>query len=137
MKFFLPIGVPYTALEKIALPFTLAVWIWILIVLILACICRFLNFSISMFDLISVFLGGGVTQEPQTFNLRFVLLIWLYATIILRTVYHGVLFDIMQLQVRGEPIDTIGKVTEHNYLFHVSPVAYDLLYYGIPSLRDQ
>lgn len=137
LKFFLPISPPYTPLEKIGLPFALAVWIWTFVTLLFIICCRIFNFGMPILDVISTMLGGGVVQEPSTFNPRFVLLIWLSVTLILRTVYHGVLFEILQLQVRGPRIDTLDKIVEYNYTFYASPVAYDMLYHGVPALRPQ
>lgn len=135
LKFFIPIGVPYTALEKIAIPFTVVVWI--LIVLIFAIVCHLFKVGQSILDVINIFLGGGVSQEPRAFKPRFILLVWMFGALILRNAYHGALFEILQSQIRYQPVDTTDRIVEYNYTFYVSPVAYDMLYHGIPILRNQ
>lgn len=139
MSFLVPIGVPYTSLQKIYLPFSLPVWLWLLSAYGIAFLFSLLRMhsSMSFFNITSIILGGGVGDEPQQFNARFLLLVWMSTTLILRNAYLGVLFDLLTGQVHHQPVDTFARIKQFNYTFYATPYVTSLMRDIFPALQDK
>lgn len=142
MNLFAPVGIPYTSLQKIILPFSLWVWIYILIAFILVlCTIRLMKFPLSRayINVISIFMGGTipVNDMPQRNYARLAFAIWMFSTLILRNAYQGSLFEHLQSQIEARPVDTLAKISQYNYSLYVSPFIYNIINASHPNLRKQ
>lgn len=100
---YLAIGVPYSSIERIAMPFTFEVWIClfvtILIIIMLFCFCEHVkSYGISklmtaqetitlILDIVNSAFGGPLTQKSIRNGSRFAFTIWLLMSFILRNLY--------------------------------------------------
>lgn len=151
-----PMGIPYTSLDKIAMPFSNTVWMAILVVCFLAIITlilikyinyssngrlkmgrarKYLGYSALILNIINTLLGGSTVQTPIRHYARFGFIIWLFATFILRNAYLGSMINFLQAPIYNQPIDTIEKVLRFNYSIYAAPVLHDVLYENSPALR--
>lgn len=152
--FAMPMGIPYTSLDKIAMPFTSGVWMAILIVFFLAVITMVLiknivcpsksastrhtnkGYSALILSIINTLLGGSTVQTPNRHYARLGFIIWLFSTFILRNAYLGSMINFLQAQIYSQPIDTVEKVIRFNYSIYAVPAIHDVLYESSPALRS-
>lgn len=146
-----PIGMPYSSLERIAMPFSNLVWLCTLIATIFIVqyfyLCRGLNgmndirrnddYIFVVFEAINLTLSGSLPARTLRAFKRSGLTVWLLATLILRNIYSCTLFDLLQAQINERPVDTVERLIESNYEIYCSPTTYDVIYQYIPVLRKQ
>lgn len=146
-----PNGSPYSSIERIAMPFSNMIWCCILFasicLVVYLYLCKTLNRTNNMkikvenFSVIVVAvhstMGGSVPIKSLHNVNRSGLIIWLLATLVLRNIYSGSLFDLLQVQLNKPPVDTIQGLIESNYKIYCSPGAYDIIFRSIPELRKQ
>lgn len=137
MRFILPVGFPYTSLEKILLPFYESVWILLLVTSVIVFIVNYLIFGQSIFDFLEVVMGGSLIEIPREIRARLLIILWMFAALILRNAYQGALFDILQAQIRYQPIDTIEDVIRFNYTIHCTNSVCRRVGEGLPHLQQQ
>lgn len=147
------IGVPYTSIEKIAMPFTFEVWICLLatmlIVIFLFYFCGRVKANVQselrtaqgtialIMDILNSAFGGPLSEASIRNGSRFGFAVWLLMSFILRNLYSGSVFTFLQAQVNERPVDTIDRVIELNYIIYATPATYDALYESEPRLRKQ
>lgn len=127
IKFIRPIGIRYTALEKILLPFSTDVWISLIIAILTVFAIDYWFFGQSMFEGVRILLGGEILRLSFTNCCRLILGTWIIALVIVRSAYQGALFDILQSQIRYQPIRTIADVIRFNRTIYCSETICQLL----------
>ncbi|XP_075158060.1 ionotropic receptor 7b [Haematobia irritans] len=131
---------PFGGFTKLLLPFSKEIWI----ILAFLFICgNLVIFSFSKMDgklkhmlfgrkeqkycynMIVVCLGGPVPHDPGVPFSRFLLLIWLWASFVLRTVYEGLMYDFIRTDLKKVPPKTFQELVELNYYFLMTDKVYE------------
>lgn len=130
----IPYGEPWTAFEKLIKPLEGMIWMFLvatfgtgaLTIAIINCqnnkVKRFIfgdKFSNPYFKLISVFVGNGLTILPRRNFARSLLMMYMLFSLVMRTVYQGSLFIILQGDGRHPELRSIEEMMEKNYVFYI------------------
>lgn len=150
--FTIPHGPPYTPLEKLVLPFKPLVWLCvsivtgvalILIIYLSRCSKKWQDFVFGeknrtpFLNYINITLGGVITHEPVRNFARFILMIWMLSSLVLRGSYTGALFSFIQSQRSAIEIDSLEKLIEYNFSIYSSKQMLRLLEIGSPHLSNK
>lgn len=135
--FFIPPGDPYTQLEKMFLMFDWEVWIAIVVTLLISVVViqitnlfskkiqNFVygrNIRTPTLNLQAIFLTGAQHKVPGRNFARFLLLLFVIWSLIIRTCYQSELFKYLQNDIRKPYIKTIDELIERNFTFYCAPV---------------
>lgn len=130
LMFLIPPGESYTSFEKMFLAFELDVWILIVITFALVFIViLILNFTPKHIRNIVVgsrvttpslnvaiaFFGLGQMVLPRRSFARFLLMMFIMYSLIIRTAYQGKSFEILQKDVRRAEVQTIAEMFGKNF----------------------
>lgn len=77
-------------------------------------------------NMFNTFLGGNQVRMPTKNFARFILLIFLMFSMIIRTAYQGAMYQFMQSDKKYKEPQTIEELIELNYKFHVLAVSMEL-----------
>lgn len=123
----LPPGRDYTALEKLLLPFRASLWlacgfsfvVATLMLWTLGWIPRCTKSTAPILEMFSVFAGGGYSETGRRVRGpdQYWLLLWLFVTLVLRTIYQGYMFMIMQTNAQVMPPNTLADLLAEGYFF--------------------
>lgn len=128
-SFIIPPDEPYTPLEKI-LPFDEKTWIAVIATLLFCLVSiKVLNFmspivqnfvygrniTTPTLNLVSIVLNGGQYKVPTRNFARFILMLLIMWSLVLRTCYQSEVFKYMQSDLRKPRIDSIDKLVEKNF----------------------
>jgi hypothetical protein len=125
-----PSGEPYTQLEKMFLMFDKATWICIgatlagalLVIQVINC----LSIKVQKFvfgrdvrtptlNVASIFLTGGQHRVPRRNFARFLLILFIMWSLIIRTCYQSMLYKNLQKDLRRPRIKTFDELNEKNF----------------------
>lgn len=125
------VGQPYTALEKLFIPFSYSTWIGIGIQLFLISVAavavkwnKFKWFDGALknvktdqiiFKLFSTFLGNAIVELSSRSIARFLLTLWMLTAMVLRHSYQGVMFKMLQQNGLRPPPSSIDQLTSEQY----------------------
>lgn len=131
-------GHPFSSLEKLFLPFKIIAWHLVVSTFVVAGIgllfLRRAPFGARAFivgpdnrspisNMILICFGGGVQLQPRRNFARYMLLMWIAMMLVLRNMYQGNLFVLLQ-KVLLHPIpNTLEEMTAGNYTFYAEPAA--------------
>lgn len=130
--FLIPPGLPYSDFEKMLLPFDNYIWIAIATTLLVCFILvKVVSFSPqwiqdSIFgknirtpevNLIDIVLNGGQFKVPVKSFARFLLLIIVLWSLIIRTCYQTEYFNVLQADVRKPKIQSYEELVEKNFSY--------------------
>ena len=129
--FFVPPGEPYTQLEKMFLIYDLEVWIAILVFLVGGlCIIQILklmskrfqkifvgsNVNTPSLNLVEIFLVGGLSSKiPRGFYSKFIFVLFMIWSLIIRTCYQSELFKYLQKDMRRRGAETFDDLHKMNF----------------------
>ena len=119
---------PYTPIENLLRPFNLWLTLAVLFMLVSGCLSMILIrcFKISdaslthLLNVLEVFLGGSQTRLPTRNFLRILFISFAFVCLIIRTIYQGSLFAIMQTEDRKTGITSIDEMVDKKFTFYVS-----------------
>jgi hypothetical protein len=129
LTFSVPAGEPYTQLEKMFLTFDKATWICIGVTLGVALlviqVINFMSLRLRNFvfgrevqtptlNIASIFLNGGQHRVPGRNFARFLLMLFVIWSLIIRTCYQSELYKNLQEDLRKPRIQTIDELNEQN-----------------------
>jgi hypothetical protein len=66
----------------------------------------------------NISLGGGMMTLPNRNFARFILVMYIWFALIIRTGYQGVQFDMMLKEMRPKDIETIDELIANNYTIY-------------------
>ena len=130
--FMVPPGQQFTSFEKLIFPFSLESWILIGFILIFGCFCIFLilkstqnvrsfvfgtNVVTPYLNLLIAFLGGVQTILPRRNFARFLLIMFLIYSLIVRTLYQGSFYKISHSNKYHKEPQTIDEMIKNNFKF--------------------
>lgn len=128
-----PPGHEYNGYEKMILPFDEKTWMWIEITFVAAFVTIFLlrfvrpdigNFVIGrrtaapILNVLRIFFGQASTFPRRSFA-RFLLLVFILFSLIIRTAYQGKTFEFLQKEMRKQTVKTIEEMIDQNFTFYV------------------
>lgn len=127
-----PPGEPYTDVERMFLMFDIETWIAIAVTfaisLIVIQIFKFMPRKIQNFmfgreirtptlNLVSIFLNGGQFRVPGRNFARFNLMMFIIWSLIIRTCYQSMLYQLLQADSRKPPIKSLEELYEKNFTY--------------------
>ena len=131
--FAVPPGEPYTDLERMFMMFSEDLWIAIGVTLLIGVLAtlslHFQSDKVRKFiagrdiqsptmNLISIFLNGGQVQTPGRNFARFIFIQFVMWSLIIRTCHQSMLFELMQADLRRQPIRTLDEFFASNLTLH-------------------
>ncbi|XP_073829017.1 uncharacterized protein isoform X2 [Musca autumnalis] len=130
---------PYAPFVKLLLPFKREVWIMLIVILVIGNAVIFYVTQIdrqmkhlivgrrkqpAVYNILIISLGGPVATDPRVPFSRFLLIVWLWASFVLRNVYQGFMFDFLRHDLHKPPPTSIDQLREENYSVHMSESVY-------------
>ena len=130
-----PPGEPYTDFERMFMMFDISTWIAIAITLAIGILVTLSLHFVServrtyvigrdiqspIVNLISVFLTGGVARTPGRNFARFLLMLFIIWSLIIRTCHQSLLFQLLQADLRKPPIKTLDEMFEGSLNMYTS-----------------
>ena len=126
-------GEPYTDLERMFMMFDFELWIAISVTLATA-LCATLmlhfvsrkirNFIVGRYvrnptmNMISIFLSGGQEKTPRRNFARFLMILFVIWSLIIRTCHQSMLFELMQADLRRPTIKTLDEFFQSDLSYH-------------------
>ncbi|XP_062139833.1 uncharacterized protein LOC133848340 [Drosophila sulfurigaster albostrigata] len=80
-------------------------------------------------------LGGMHPQPPRRNFARYLLVLWLLQTLVLRAAYTGELYILLQDGRMRTPLRTLAEVLDKNYVFHMLPALENVFRDLLPVMR--
>lgn len=151
LSFVIPAGQKLTAMETLAFPFQFYVWICILSCFAVGCLVIFMantrdctiraliighgirHPSLNMF---SAFIGGIQRQVPKENFARFLLTVFLLYSLVMRTLYQGSFYRILQSGMQKREVQTIQEMIDKNFTLFVYHTNLDSFAH-IESVQDR
>lgn len=130
----IPAGEPYTKIVKSFMMFEDEVWIAIALtfVIILTAILIInrmprkvqnfaygLNIRTPTLNIFQIFFNGGQNRVPGRNFARFILMLFVVWSLVIRTCYQSKLYEILQLDLRKPRFETIDQLIENNFTLAV------------------
>lgn len=137
--FALPVGKPFTAFQKLFLPFKYKIWFIVTMMFVIGFIVIAIlnhrqqairNFvlgsrnRVPYLNMISIFLTGECRMLPKRNFARVLVIIWMLACLVLRNSYQGALFQFLQKAKLSSPPNTIDELIEANYTLYLISSSY-------------
>jgi len=134
LYFVIPRGELYTEWEKLFLAFDLATWCLIVgtfttafaVVIVTKCVPRFVrnfiigrNISSPAINILAIFFGISQNVLPNRNFARFLLMLFLIWSLIIRTCYQGLLYEYLQGDGRKPQIKTIQEMLDRNFTYYI------------------
>lgn len=150
--FAIPPGEPYSVMSTLFFPFKYIIWscigfIFISTILVVGSLKKSTiqqrafvlgpRNDLPFFNMLNVCFGGAITRLPTRNFARFLLLIWLTMSLILKTAYQSKLFNFMQTEQRESPMYTLESVFESDHDLYISKSFYQLFYDTYPNDRHR
>lgn len=148
--FLVPPGREFTAIEKITFPFS-SLWILIASSLLVGFIVIFTikrkalqvqNFVFGSairspyLNLITGFIGGFQNTLPARKFSRFLLVIFLLYSLVIRSLYQGTFFVNMQSNEQQKQVQSVNEMISKNFIFY-APENFADLFRGIEIMKDR
>lgn len=133
LAFAIPLGELYTPLEKMFLMFDDEVWVAIGITIstglitiqVINCmsvkIQNFVfgsNIKTPTLNMISIFLNGGQLKVPGRNFARFIFILFIIWSLIIRTCYQSILFTLLQADPRKPTVQSIDELVEKGFTLY-------------------
>lgn len=125
----------YTSFEKLFLPFSPSLWIAVVLIFSIS-IIAIIGIKISsrklrdlvigpknrgpFLNMTNALFGGSLEILPKRNFARFLLMVLILYTLIMRTVYQGALFNNMQSEDRTTPISTVTELMRNEFNFYMT-----------------
>ena len=131
--FVVPPGEPYTDLERMFMMFSIELWIAVGITILIGILVTFiLNFvsdkvrkfiagrdiQSPMMNFFDIFLNGGQVRTPGRNFARFLFILFVLWSLIIRTCHQSMLFELMQADLRRPPIKTLDELFLSDLTLH-------------------
>ena len=126
-----PPGELFTSWEKLFMPFDRPTWMWLGVTFGVAFLVIFLvklfksssmydliigsNVSTPTLNVIAIFMGIGQILLPQRNVSRFMFMVFILFSLIMRTAYQGKYFEFLTSDMRRNPIQTIEELKDKNF----------------------
>lgn len=140
--FIVPPGREFTAFETLVFPFATQLWILILAWLVVGVLVIFIirlrskrlqsfvfgaNASNPYMNLVNGFLGGAQNILPKTNFARYLLMMLLIYSLVIRTLYQASFFKLLKSNAHFKAVQTIDDIIERDYQIFVNVETSDVL----------
>lgn len=130
--FIIPQPQLYSPFEKLLFPFDLETWVWLAIFFAVGFLVIFITYRCSIdirryvfgrsvttpsFNLTGTFFGIGQTVLPGRNFARFILMNFILFCLIMRMAYQGMMFEMLQKDMKKPDLATIEELIENNFTF--------------------
>lgn len=143
--FVIPPGRPYTSIEKLLSPFRADVWYYLLA--LVASIVTMKLFSLNSYqhriiepvaiqDFIRIGMGIDVIRLPKLLLSKLFLMILIFGSLIIRTIYQGSLFTFLISLKNFPPLGSIQQMVDEGFLLYL-PQALQFLINFIPNIQNR
>jgi len=134
--FLIPLGELYSDAAKLFMPLELEVWIAVIITILIALLIVQIvnrmsqqvqdfvfgrNVTTPTLNIMIAFVGGGQTTLPRRNFARFLLILFIIFSLIIRTCHQSKLFTYLQGDFIKHEIHSINELVERNYSIYVTP----------------
>lgn len=154
MVYAIPKGRPYTPFEKLFFPMDTLVWallgVFFAFALILLIWLReklpaIRNIIVGLvaphkapiLNMVNIFFGGPLLFVPQTKTALQLVMIWVIATLVLRTAYQGLLFNMLQSDMTYPPPDTLEDIRKSDLNIYTTTTFFNIMYKNVPDFRNR
>lgn len=149
--FLVPPGQELSTVEKLLFPFSVLLWTLIglcfLIGFLLIFVIKFQSNSVQSFvfgtnvsspclNMIVGFIGGSQRILPKRNFARFLLMLFLLFSLVIRTLYQGSFFKLLHENVRYKEVESISELVEKKYQVYVLHSVVDMVV-GFNSLQNR
>jgi len=132
--FFIPPGEPYSEVEKMLSPFEFEVWIAITTTLLIALLTVQIINRCSLYvknivfgqdnnrpslNIAETVLCGTIARTPKKNFARFILMLFIIWSLIIRTCYQSLLYKNLQADLRKATVQSFAELVEGNFTFFV------------------
>lgn len=129
-----PVGKKYNGYEKLLLPYESAVWSWIIVTFAAAFSTIFvLKFTAQTFrrfiigsttktptlNVLRIFFGASQIKSPGRNFARFLAMLFIIYSMIIRTAWQGKMFEFMQKEMRKAEVKSISEMSAKNFTFFI------------------
>lgn len=142
--FMVPPGRPYTSIEKLLRPFQTNVWHSILLVFASIVVMRLFSYqitgnrqwieSVCMEDFLRICLGVDCSRLPRTPLTKAFVMLLIFGTLILRTMYQSSLFHSLMTSHNCEPFKTIDELVDAKFTLYI-PFSLSYIVDSMPNIR--
>lgn len=151
ITFIIPPGKAFTNFEKLIYPFDKLLWILIITSFIIGVFAIFIikrhstdtqNFVFGTgikspyLNMFIGFIGGTQVVLPKRNFARFLLMIFLMHSLVMRTLYQGSFYKLMQSSKHHKEIDSIEELVEKDFKFYVYQGLTDMLQ-NLEGMKDR
>lgn len=149
--FIIPPGQEFSSIEKLFYTFTLETWslvigvfaIGVVVIIILKCWSRTIQdfvFGVGvhhpLLNIFIAFIGGSQTKLPKRNFARFLLMMFLMYSLVIRTLYQASFFELLKSSKPHKEVQTIEEMVENDFTFNV-PYGNADLFNGTESIKDR
>ena len=149
--FVIPPGRMLTAFEKLVYPLSTIVWISILIVSLVGCLVIFFinrrsltirnfvfgrNVRHPYMNMLIATIGGAQKVLPGRNFSRFLLMMYLMYTLVLRAAYQGSYYELLRSDKKVGEVQSIDEMIEKDFEFYVDE-AYADTFLGTDAIRER
>lgn len=149
--FVIPPGSELTKFEKLIYPFSPAVWSMVLMCFMIGCFVIFLinrrskvirNFVFGTgipnpyWNVLIGFIGESQPSLPRRNFARYLLMMFLLYSLVMRTLYQASYFDLLQSNRNHKEVETINEMLEQNFKFYVYTGNADL-FQATPAIKKR
>ncbi|CRK90109.1 CLUMA_CG003827, isoform A [Clunio marinus] len=142
VAFNIPPGQDLTAFEKLTFPFSTGSWILIgscyligilVIFIVKRCSDDVQNFVFGLnvrhnyLNMFSVFMGVSTSILPGRNFARFLLMMFLIYSLVVRSIYQGIFFLLLQSNRQHKEVQTIDEMIEKDFTFYAYPGHYQII----------
>jgi hypothetical protein len=133
--FIIPSGKNFTTLEKLIYPFELITWIAIGLCYLTGTFVIFIikrqkkviqgfvfgeNVKNPHFNMLIGFIGGSQKISPKNDFARFLLMMLLIYSLVIRSAYQGSYFKLMQSEEKHKEVQSIDEMIEKDFKFYLT-----------------
>jgi hypothetical protein len=140
--FVIPPGRKFTSIENLIYPFTPAVWFFVglcfFLGLFVIVIVKQFSKKVQSFvfgtkvnhpilNLSTTFLGGSQTVLPRKNFARFLLITFVFYSLVIRTTYQGLFFELLRTNKKFNDLQSINEIIEKDFKFYAASGIADFL----------
>lgn len=141
LVFVIPRGRQFSPFEKIIYPFKIDLWImvgicfsigflFIFVIKRMSKRCQKVVFGDGVnypyLNMITGFLGGSQNILPKKDFARFILMLFLLCSLVVRTVYQGSFYELVQHNKNHRKVRSIDEMIQNDFRFYINPGVADL-----------
>lgn len=149
--FVIPPGREFSSIDKLIFPFSLMLWMSIFACFLVGFFVIFItqrqsrtvqsfvfgsNVKHPYLNMFIGFIGGTQKILPRTSFARFLLMVFLMSTLVIRSLYQGSFYKLMQSNKRHREVQSIDEMIEKDFNFLVIPAHADV-FQGTEVISDR